>query len=76
VIFLVGSQLIHGSRQIWTFVPDPILHAMPFFTRSSPYSTAFHVGDPSLGNTVSIISPYGKYLALSSLAHACLARRA
>jgi hypothetical protein len=32
---------------------------IPFLRSSSPYSMAFHVGDESVGNTVSTNSPQG-----------------
>jgi hypothetical protein len=59
---------------------------MPFFSRSSPCSIDFQVGETSAENTVSTNSPLGKYLAVNSWAHklsgnwirrhACLANNA
>jgi hypothetical protein len=59
LIFSDGGLGIHGSRQICTFVPELTRHMIPFLRSSGPYSMAFHVGDESVGNTVSTNSPQG-----------------
>jgi hypothetical protein len=55
---------IHASRHTRMLAPLPTRQIIPFLRSSRPYSIALHVEEAFPEKTVSVISPFGKYLAL------------
>ena len=62
----LGIQL---SLQIWILLPFPTHHHMIPFLEALTKLNSLPGGDESVGNIVSISSPFGKYLAFNRQAH-------